>query len=393
MQPDYVLDPRGKVILVVHKPNAPFAAWFPPVLCSTSSDPATSDPTRTNHENSTERDVGNNDSWGNGSTNDEESPALESETEKDAEGDGNTQTTEVQTQQSEKDADEAAPDVQIQVSERHLTLVSPVFEKMLWGDFKEAKEYKEKGSVVIDVGSWDVDALLIVLNILHCQRLGIPKKVTVEQMAQIAVIADYYSCDFVRFFGSLWAPCLPKKPCTSDPRELMLGLWIAYFFRHSLTFTNYSRAIMEYSESIISSLGLPLPVTVIDAMNDKRIEAISRAVSEMYEQRDCLLSDTIPITQNCDSECRSVLLGAFMRHMYKHQFHVQAPEAPYVGIQLARAREVRNFQARLWMRRCEREEESSSDLFEYHDCNEDNAFRARFEASSPSGLDLAEYTN
>ncbi|KAL4904977.1 hypothetical protein BDW74DRAFT_178544 [Aspergillus multicolor] len=37
MQPDYVLDPKGEVILVVHKPNAPFAEWWPPVIVHNAS--------------------------------------------------------------------------------------------------------------------------------------------------------------------------------------------------------------------------------------------------------------------------------------------------------------------------------------------------------------------
>ncbi|KAL4904972.1 hypothetical protein BDW74DRAFT_153902 [Aspergillus multicolor] len=242
----------------------------------------------------------------------------------------------------------APPDVHIQISARHIALASPVFDRMLYGNFKEAQEFKEKGSVVIDVDSWDVDALLVVLNIMHSRLLEIPRKVTVEKLAKITVIADYYDCDSVRFFSSLWVPCLSRKPRTLKPREMTLGLWIAYFFRRSVTFNNYSCAIMEYSESVISSLGLPIPVPVINAMNNKRFDAIDRAVSDLYDQRDNLLSDTTPIIPGCSPECRSMLLGTFMRHMKKHNFGVQAPESPYVGIQLAKTRDVKNIQAPMW---------------------------------------------
>ncbi|KAL4753693.1 hypothetical protein BDW72DRAFT_168407 [Aspergillus terricola var. indicus] len=310
MDPDYVLDPRGEVILVVQKPNAPFAEWYPflPPLTPPDAQQALekvgmSGITAGNAAGpapTPEAGDGNDDDASIGypnrpaSVHDGEELELETSVdgpdgsesasdaeyvdgmsaedftepglENDVEEDDSRTCILIPTRPESPDHDkEADSHVQIQVSARHLALGSPVFDRMLHGNWKEGREFKEKGSIVLVVDSWDVDAFLVVLYILHSQLLKLPRKVTIEQLAKIAVIADYYDCQSVRFFGSLWVRCLPRKPPASPFhfRDIMLGLWSSYFFRHALTFSAYSRAAIEQSDYFISSLGLPIPATII----------------------------------------------------------------------------------------------------------------------------------
>lgn len=79
----------------------------------------------------------------------------------------------------------------IQVSAKHLALASSVFKKILTGGWKESITYLQKGSVEITAGSWDIEALLIILRIIHCQSYGVPRKLTLEMLAKVAVLADY----------------------------------------------------------------------------------------------------------------------------------------------------------------------------------------------------------
>jgi hypothetical protein len=313
MDPDYVLDPRGEVILVVQKPNAPFAEcnqFLPPLTppdvqqplammgtrcmnAGYATEPAPTPeagdgnddddddanigypngPASVHHGEELEIETSVDDADGSESASDAEyvdGMSAEDFTEPglkhDAEEDDSRTCILIPTQPGSPDHDkEADLHVQIQVSARHLALGSPVFDRMLHGNWKEGREFKEKGSIVLVVDSWDVDAFLVVLYILHSQLLRLPRKVTIEQLAKIAVIADYYDCQSVRFFGSLWVRCLPRKPPASPFhfRNIMLGLWISYFFRHALTFSAYSRAAIEQSDCFISSLGLPIPATII----------------------------------------------------------------------------------------------------------------------------------
>ncbi|KAL4821399.1 hypothetical protein BDW67DRAFT_180100 [Aspergillus spinulosporus] len=444
MDPDYVLDPRGEVILVVQKPNAPFAEWsrlLPPLTSPDAQEPlAKMGMSAMNGENTTgpaptpEAGDGNDDDddddadaiigYPNESAFVHDGEELEIGTSFDsADGSESASNAEfvdgisaedftepglghdveeddsrtcilIPTQPGSPDHNkEADSHVQIQVSARHLALGSPVFDRMLHGNWKEGREFKEKGSIVLVVDSWDVDAFLVVLYILHSQLLKLPRKVTIEQLAKIAVIADYYDCQSVRFFGSLWVRCLPRKPPASPFhfRDIMLGLWISYFFRHALTFSAYSRAAIEQSDYFISSLGLPIPATIIDDLNDKRIDAIGRLIDGLYDRRDHLLSDDASIEPGCTLECRSIVLGTLMRHMNEHNFRFHPPEAPYVGIRLSNVRNVERFRAPDWAKRDERYPRDSEWAYVWHDCQE-LALARGFETWSSVGLDLADYT-
>jgi hypothetical protein len=90
----------------------------------------------------------------------------------------------------------------IQVSAKHLILASSVFKKILTSGWKESITYLQKGSVENTAESWDIDALLIMLRIIHCQFYHIPRKMTLEMLAKVAVLADYYDCrEAIIFFA------------------------------------------------------------------------------------------------------------------------------------------------------------------------------------------------
>ncbi|KAF7182138.1 hypothetical protein CNMCM7691_001526 [Aspergillus felis] len=75
----------------------------------------------------------------------------------------------------------------IQVSAKHLMLASSVFKK-------ECVAYRQNGSVEINAKCWDIEALLILLRAIHNQHYSIPRKLTLEMLAKVAVLADYYKC-------------------------------------------------------------------------------------------------------------------------------------------------------------------------------------------------------
>jgi hypothetical protein len=86
-------------------------------------------------------------------------------------------------------------------------LASPVFKSMLTGSLNESVSFSklQKGSIEITAESWDIDAFLILLRIVHCQFNHVPRKLSLEILAKVAVIADHYeckSCNFSPIYGS-----------------------------------------------------------------------------------------------------------------------------------------------------------------------------------------------
>lgn len=113
----------------------------------------------------------------------------------------------------------------IRVSAKHLTLGSPVFNRMLNGDWTEAAEFKEKGSAELVVPNWDVEALILVLYIIHAQTTKVSRLLGLEDLAKVTVVTDYYVVKKVKLCWDLWIWVLtdyrPSK-LQQPPRDAVL---------------------------------------------------------------------------------------------------------------------------------------------------------------------------
>jgi hypothetical protein len=96
---------------------------------------------------------------------------------------------------------------------------------------KETVTFLQKGSVEITADSWDTEAFLFLLRIMYCQFMQIPRKMSLEMLAKVAVIADYYECkEVVQFFLDMWIEALDDEIPMAYCRPLVLWLWVAWFF-------------------------------------------------------------------------------------------------------------------------------------------------------------------
>ncbi|KAJ5719993.1 hypothetical protein N7493_006871 [Penicillium malachiteum] len=152
----------------------------------------------------------------------------------------------------------------IQVSAKHMILASPVFKTMFTGDWKESITLAKKGSVEVNAESWNIEALLIVLHAIHCQHYKIPQKLTLEMLAQVAVIADYYQCkEPLHILKDIWIKNMEEAIPKAFSRDLVLWLWIAWFFQLPFEFKVSTSIAMSHSNGWIDSWGLPVSHQVI----------------------------------------------------------------------------------------------------------------------------------
>jgi hypothetical protein len=154
--------------------------------------------------------------------------------------------------------------VRIQVSAKHLMFASSVFKKILTGGWKESITYLQKGSVEITAESWDTEAFLILLRAIHGQYYYIPRKLTLEMLAKVAVIADYYECKTALYImKDIWIDNLEENIPPTVSRDLILWLWIAWFFQLHSQFKRSTLIAMSRSDDCVVSFGLPIPTNVI----------------------------------------------------------------------------------------------------------------------------------
>ncbi|KAJ0426156.1 hypothetical protein BJY00DRAFT_307658 [Aspergillus carlsbadensis] len=138
----------------------------------------------------------------------------------------------LQTEKSPSPTEDRTTEVyRIQVSAKHLILASPVLENLLTGGWRENMTLLEKGSVEVTAESWDLEALLITLRIIHGKTSYVPREITLEMFAKIAMVVDYYECsEAMRIAADLWISKLPQCP-SNMCRDLVFWIWISWVFR------------------------------------------------------------------------------------------------------------------------------------------------------------------
>jgi hypothetical protein len=198
---DHEIAPDGDTVLVLTNPNAPFAVW---------DDPAAS-------ESASMKD---------------KSPS-------------------------------SASSIKFLVSSHHLKSASSVFRAALAGPWIESTLTKD-GRHQMPAENWDVEALLVVLNIVHGRNNRVPKAVTLELLCKISVVVDYYNLsEAVRFPGWFWIDGLRASVPKTYGRELVLWLCVSWVFQDDTIFRAATETAIRESPNSVSALQLPIPAVVI----------------------------------------------------------------------------------------------------------------------------------
>ncbi|KAJ5751419.1 uncharacterized protein N7511_008384 [Penicillium nucicola] len=120
------------------------------------------------------------------------------------------------------------------------------------------KEKKRKAGAILTALESTSPPLMILLQAIHGQYYHIPRKLTLEMLAKVAVIADYYDCKEALYFQTdMWIMNVEENIPTAVSRDLTLWLWVAWFFQLSSQFKLSTSIAMSQSDGWIDNLGLP----------------------------------------------------------------------------------------------------------------------------------------
>ena len=148
------------------------------------------------------------------------------------------------------------------VSSRHLKLASPVFKAALSpGTWSEGCK-KADGRYHITADDWEEEAFLLFMNMLHLRSPQIPKTVSLELMAKLGILIDYYNCaSAVEFFTAVWMNKIYGDKMEGEYcRETILLLWVFYLFGSKDCLDLLVDLVTYYcNESKLRTLGLPIP--------------------------------------------------------------------------------------------------------------------------------------
>ncbi|RGP66329.1 hypothetical protein FSPOR_6707 [Fusarium sporotrichioides] len=209
-------------------------------------------------------------------------------------------------------------EVRFLVSSRHLTTASATFKTTLSPPWTQSKAASSKGSSPSNSSSeetdssaeeWHAYALLTVFNIIHGKGSRVPRKVSLEFFAHVALIADFYDCtDNLSTTAELWYELNYKRPGKYG-KEVIMWLFIAWVFSWPNTFAEMARLTVRAGEGRgrVETHDLAI-AQILDDLDVKRKHAINQLTEELRILDGNLRHAKI----GCNNTCRSVMLGSLV---------------------------------------------------------------------------------
>jgi hypothetical protein len=232
METSREIDPNGDVILCLRNPGAPFAVWIEPAAFSCYQ----------NIVEMVQEEVAG-----------EEDHIIEPDG---LRGDGSGE-------HGEERRNSEPEEIQFRVSSRHLMLASPYFKKALNGPWEESAPDTADHRLYISAEDWDPQAFLILMHIIHGRNGQVPRSVSLELLAKIAVLVDYYECyEAVEVFAEIWLRQLKEQVPKKINRELILWLCVSWIFSAADIFTAVTKTALQQARGPLPTLYLPIPPAI-----------------------------------------------------------------------------------------------------------------------------------
>jgi hypothetical protein len=154
--------------------------------------------------------------------------------------------------------------VEFLVSSKRLCFAVPRFRTMLTGDWTEAKTVHSDGRRHVEMEGFYSDAFKIMMDIIHAKNDIVPRRVNLDLLGKIAVLADDLQCHgAVSVFSEVWIDRLQGEigPIFYD-RNLIIWIFVSYVFRHASTFKKVTSAAILKSIKDMPTLGLPIRIKI-----------------------------------------------------------------------------------------------------------------------------------
>lgn len=150
-------------------------------------------------------------------------------------------------------------EIRMLVSGKHLALASSYFQKMLAGPYIEGRA-GHSGLYQVKASDWDPEAFNIILTIIHGFHRHVPKSLSLEMLAKLAMIVDYYNChESIELHADIWLANLESQLPTVYGRDCILGMVISWVFMQPDMFRKMAQLALRHSGTLIEADDLPIP--------------------------------------------------------------------------------------------------------------------------------------
>lgn len=268
-----VIDLTGDALITLSNSGAMFAVWKEPLdVAGNSGD------TRTDGFSKEERDRAKLSGWEEWGKKDLEHDEREQpEPQDDSLGSSLSDTWTKETCMLSAATSSVEPNastaVVYQVSLAHLATASPTFKRELQSCGEHQKD--GNGFSRLECSNWDPEAFEILLNTLHTRYRRVPKQLTLEMLAKVAVMVEHYKCwEALEPISQTWIRHvrvhhpMPLEYC----KDLVLWMLIAWVFKLPKEFTRTTAlALRQCREPSIQDMHVGIPTSIL-RMRSKRYD-------------------------------------------------------------------------------------------------------------------------
>ncbi|KAF1997269.1 hypothetical protein P154DRAFT_606539 [Amniculicola lignicola CBS 123094] len=225
--------------------------------------------------------------------------------------------------------------IQFHVCAGNLMSASPWFNRALKKDgWMEGNREGEDRQHRLSAEGWDEEAFKILMNVFHLRHRKIPQSVSLEMLAKIAVLVDYYECsEAIELYTNMWITHLKENAPVPETycRDLILWIWVAWAFQLSDPYQEATATAIKQSNECVRNLGLPIPDTITDEIDLRRLQAIEDIVSRLHELLDGYRSATYScaVGNVYSFQCGSMLLGALTKQLDEAKLLSPRLEVPF----------------------------------------------------------------
>ncbi|KAF4447874.1 hypothetical protein F53441_8624 [Fusarium austroafricanum] len=204
-------------------------------------------------------------------------------------------------------------EIRMRVSSKHISLASPVLAKELQHTPSAQSTPRTARSIrrEIQVNRWDAKAMATVLNIIHGRHAQVPRKITVEFMANVVAFAKYYEClEAVEMSAELWHSINFRegKGLSSDA---LMWLYISWVFSWEKPFNLMIHRVLPRFQGSFQLNDLPAN-DLLKKADKLRQEYIKKYLAGLQQ-----LQDTMCLEEGCpkqgSSECSTLAVGSLSR--------------------------------------------------------------------------------
>ncbi|KAF4469556.1 nuclear pore [Fusarium albosuccineum] len=178
---------------------------------------------------------------------------------------------------------------------RALSRASPVFERMLYGNFIEARSRQAEGDEwIVELPEDKAEPFIVFLQIAHCRFNKVEKKLRLDLLYDLTVLTNYYDCTrLLEPWMGAWMSGMEDEMRKSS-LNMAKALWISWEFGRKENFSRIARRMLMDSEGGMAIddaifLDLKMPPDIIERITAIRTQTIQALLDVCHDMVDNLL--------------------------------------------------------------------------------------------------------